>query len=243
MTFPWGIWFEPTQPVRRILELARLAEAEGASICLVADEGTTRDVYVTMTAILMGTEQLTVGPGITNPFSRHPIATAAAIATLAEMFPGRVWHGLGVGGSRVMEPLELSPEKPYTALRDAVDVNVRLLAGEAVGPARLDWFKGSVPLALAGRGKRTQALAAERGDWVILTAKPLAELPREAQRIRAAGNAKIAWSAYMAFSEEERSLVLAHFSYMAVDAPPDIRAAAGLDDVRLQEGSLRDACG
>ena len=134
-----------------------------------------------------------------------------------------------------MEPLELSPEKPYTALRDAVDVNVRLLAGEAVGPARLDWFKGSVPLALAGRGERTQALAAERGDWVILTAKPLADLPREAERIRAAGNAKIAWSAYMAFSEEERSLVLAHFSYMAVDAPPDIRAAAGLDDERLEK--------
>jgi 5,10-methylenetetrahydromethanopterin reductase len=235
MTFPWGIWFEPTQPVRRILELARLAESAGASACLVADEGTTRDLYVTMTAILMGTDRLTVGPGITNPFSRHPITTAAAIATLAEMFPDRVWHGLGVGGSRVLEPLELSPEKPYTTLREAIDVNMRLLRGETVGPARLEWFEGAVPLALAGRGPRTQALAAERGDWVILTAKPLADLPREAERIRAGGDAKIAWSAYMAYSEEERSQVLAHFSYMAVDAPPDIRAAAGLDDARLEK--------
>lgn len=235
MTFPWGIWFEPTQPVRRIVELARLAEAEGATACLVADEGTVRDVYVTMTAILMGTEILTVGPGITNPFSRHPVTTAAAIATLHEAFPDRVWHGLGVGGSRVLEPLAIDPKKPYTALREAVDINMRLLAGERVGAAQLDWFEGSVPLALAGRGPRTQALAAERADWVVLTAKPLADLPEEAIRIRAGGNAKIAWSAYLAYSEADRRQVLAHFSYMAVDAPPDIREAAGLDDERVEK--------
>ncbi len=235
MTFPWGIWFEPTQPVWRIVELARLAEAEGATVCLVADEGTARDVYVTMTAILMKTKSLTVGPGITNPFSRHPVTTAAAIATLHEAFPSRVWHGLGVGGSRVLEPLALDPKKPYTALREAVDINMRLLSGETVGSARFDWFEGQVPLALAGRGPRTQALAAERADWVILTAKPLVDLPEEASRIRGGGNAKIAWSAYMAYSEEERQQVLAHFSYMAVDAPPDIRAAAGLDDERADE--------
>lgn len=235
MAFPWGIWFEPTQPVWRIVELARLAEAEGATVCLVADEGTTRDVYVTMTAILMETENLTVGPGITNPFSRHPVATAAAIATLHEAFPNRVWHGLGVGGSRVLEPMALDPKKPFTALREAVDANMRLLAGETVGSARLDWFKGEVPLALAGRGPRSQAFAAERADWVVLTAKPLADLSEEARRIRASGKAKIAWSAYLAFSEEQQQQVLAHFSYMAVDAPPDIRAAAGLDDERVEK--------
>ncbi|MCZ7532729.1 MAG: LLM class flavin-dependent oxidoreductase [Acidimicrobiia bacterium] len=235
MTFPWGIWFEPTQPVRRIVELARLAEAEGATVCLIADEGTARDVYVTMTAVLMETQNLTVGPGITNPFSRHPVTTAATIATLHEAFPNRVWHGLGVGGSRVLEPLALDPKKPYTALKEAVDINTRLLAGEMVGTAQLDWFEGEVPLALAGRGPRTQNLAAERADWVVLTAKPLADLPEEAERIRAGGNAKIAWSAYLAYSEEEKRQVLAHFSYMAVDSPPDIRAAAGLDDERVEK--------
>ena len=230
MDFPWGIWFEPTQPVRRIVELARLAEAEGATVCFVADEGTERDLYVTLTAVLFGTTGLTVAPAITNPFSRHPVTTACAIATLHETFPGRVWHGLGVGGSRVLEPLGLDPEKPYAALREAVEVNTRLLSGGTVGAARLGWFQGRVPMAMAGRGPRTQALAAERADWVILSAKPLANLHEEADRIRSAGHAGIAWSAYLAYSDEERRRVLTHFSYMAVDAPPAIRAAAGLDD-------------
>ncbi len=235
MTFPWGIWFEPTQPVTRIVDLARLAEAEGASVCVVADEGTERDVYVTLTAVLVGTSRLVVGPAITNPFSRHPVTTAAAIATLHEMAPGRVWHGLGVGGSRVLEPLGLDPPRPYTALNEAVEANITLLSGGTAGAARLGWFSGEVPLAMAGRGPRTQALAADVADWVIFSAKPLAALRDDAARIRAAGDASIAWSAYLAYSDEERRRVLPHFTYMAVDAPPGIRAAAGLDDATLEE--------
>jgi 5,10-methylenetetrahydromethanopterin reductase len=234
MAFPWGIWFEPTQPVRRIVELARLAEREGAEVCFVADEGTERDVYVTLTAVLLATDRMVVAPAITNPFSRHPVTTAAAIATLHELAPGRVWHGLGVGGSRVLGPLGLAPERPLTALRRAVETNVELLAGRQAGPARIAWTGGAIPLAMAGRGPKAQALAAERADWVILSAKAPSELPETAARIRASGRAKIAWSAYLAYDRLERHRVLRHFTYMAVDAPPEIRAVTGLNDETLK---------
>ena len=125
------------------------------------DEGTERDVYVALTAIVTATERLIVGPAITNPFSRHPVATAAAIATLAELAPGRVWHGLGVGGSRVLDPLGVDPARPYTALKDAVDTNVELLSGGHVGSASLPWFDDVVPMAIAGRG--TEGSATGRG--------------------------------------------------------------------------------
>ena len=131
MAFPWGVWFEPVQPVARIVELARLAEREGAEVCFLADEGTDRDLYVALTAVALGTERMIVAPAITNPFSRHPVTTAAAIATLAELVPGRVWHGLGVGGSRVLAPLGLVPERPYTALRDAFELNRSASSGAA----------------------------------------------------------------------------------------------------------------
>ena len=230
MGIRWGVWFEPTQPVARLCELARLAERLGAEVCLIADEGTERDVYVALTAIVTATERLIVGPAITNPFSRHPVATAAAIATLAELAPGRVWHGLGVGGSRVLDPLGVDPARPYTALKDAVDINVELLSGGHVGSASLPWFDDVVPMAIAGRGPRVQRLAAEQADWVILSAKGVAEMPETAERIRSAGDARIGWSAYLAYNDVERKRVLRHFSYMAVDAPPDIRRAAGLSD-------------
>ena len=225
----WGVWFEPTQPVARLVELAKLAEDLGATTCFIADEGTERDVWVTLTAIVQST-QLTVGPAITNPFSRHPVATAAAIATLAELAPGRVLHGVGVGGSRVLDPIDANPAKPFTALSELLHHNRRLLRGESVGAASLPWFNGDVPIAVAGRGPRVQRLGAEHADWVILSAKALSELPDVAGQVRSLGSAKIAWSAYLAYDDVERQRVLSHFSYMAVDAPPDIRAAVGLDD-------------
>lgn len=237
----WGVWFEPTQPVRRLVELAGLAESLGATTCFVADEGTERDVYVALTAIVEATD-LIVGPAITNPFSRHPVATAAAIATLAELAPGRVIHGLGVGGSRVIDPLGVDASNPYTALRETLEHNRRLLAGETVDGAALGWFDGQVPVAVAGRGPRVQRLAAERADWIILSAKPLGDLTATAAQVRSRGSARIAWSAYLAYNAVERRRVLRHFSYMAVDAPADIRAAFGLDDAtadRVRDLMLR----
>jgi 5,10-methylenetetrahydromethanopterin reductase len=244
----WGVWFEPVRPVAELVELARLAEEEGAGACFVADEGTDRDVWVALTAIVLGTERLVVAPAITNPFSRHPVTSAAAAASLAELAPGRAWHGLGVGGSRVLEPLELAPPRPFTALREALDGTVDLLAGRVHGRASLPWAAGlDVPIALAGRGPRVQALAAERADWVILSAEPVARLAETASRLRAHG-ARLAWSAYLAYDEDQRQRVLGHFSYMALDAPPEVRAAAGLDDQRVAlvraamlEGRLDDA--
>jgi len=230
----WALWLEPTQPVSRLVELARLAESLGAKACFVADEGTERDVYVSLTAILNATG-LTVAPAITNPFSRHPVATAAAVATLAEFAPGRVWHGLGVGGSRVLDPLGLRPRRPYTALREALEVNRRLLAGGRAGAASLPWFQGDVPVAVAGRGPRVQRLAATRADWVILSAVRPAGLPDAAKLIRSRGSARIAWSAYLAYNKVERRRVLKHFTYMALDAPADVRTAAGLDNDSANE--------
>ena len=230
---PWGVWFEPTQPVTRLVALAALAEELGAELCLVADEGTERDVYVALTAILAATDVLVVGPAITNPFSRHPVTTAAAVATLAEIAPGRVWHGLGVGGSRVLSPLQLEPERPYSALVDAFAANRRLLAGRRAGPAALAWFEGDVPMAVAGRGPRVQRFAAAEADWVILSAKALADLPDTAMAIRSAGNARIAWSAYLAYDAGERRRALRHFAYMALDAPAEVRRKVGLDELRV----------
>jgi len=229
---PWGVWFEPTQPVRRLVELAKFAEDLGAEVCLVADEGTERDVYVALTAILAASDKLVVGPAITNPFSRHPVTTAAAVATLAEMAPGRVWHGLGTGGSRVLAPLQLEPQRPYSALVDAFVANRRLLGGRRAGPASLDWFGGDVPMAVAGRGPRVQRFAAAEADWVIFSAKALADLPETAATIRSAGDARIAWSAYLAYDDTERRRALRHFAYMALDAPADIRRQVGLDELR-----------
>jgi alkanesulfonate monooxygenase SsuD/methylene tetrahydromethanopterin reductase-like flavin-dependent oxidoreductase (luciferase family) len=128
----------------------------------------------------------------------------------------------------------MSPQRPFTSLSEAVSTTRTLLGGGRVGAAEIHWSPGDVPLAIAGRGPKVQHLAATTADWVVFSAKPVAHLGAEAARVRAQGDARIAWSAYIAWSEVERSRALRHFSYMAVDAPPDIRQAAGLDDERVE---------
>ena len=65
------------------IAVAIAAEQAGFTRCLVYDEGlATHDVYVMCTAIAAATHSIQVGPGITNPYTRHPAQTAAAVASL-----------------------------------------------------------------------------------------------------------------------------------------------------------------
>ena len=87
-----GINLMPEAPVSDLVVLARIAEELGFARVWVYDEGLAmRDVYVTMTAIAAATSKVHVGTGITNPYTRHPSTTAAAIATLHEMTGGRAF--------------------------------------------------------------------------------------------------------------------------------------------------------
>src|SRR5438093_11487000 len=105
----WGLWLEPLLPPPELVALARQAEEAGASHVFVADEGTERDVFVVLAVMAGATSRVMLGTGITNPFTRHPIALAAAFATLAEVAPGRLVAVLGTGGTRTLTPMGLHP--------------------------------------------------------------------------------------------------------------------------------------
>jgi 5,10-methylenetetrahydromethanopterin reductase len=238
----WGLWLEPLLPPDELATLARLAEDLGASHVFVADEGTERDVFVVMAVIARATDRVAIGSGITNPFTRHPVAVAAAFATLAEVAPGRIVAGLGTGGTRTLAPMGLDPPRPYSSLVDFVDVVEGLLAGKEVvlGPdparaARLAWSPGPLPIATAGRGPRVERLGARRSAWILMSGKALTDVPSACAAIREegarAGNApKVAWSAYLGWDEEGIEAARPHFTYIGTDMPAELRRAAGIDD-------------
>jgi G6PDH family F420-dependent oxidoreductase len=93
--------FHPTE----LLHYCRLAEQHGFRGVLAADhfqpwtpqQGHSAFVYSWMGALGTQTGH-TFGPGVTCPsFRYHPSVIAHAAATLAAMFPGRFWLGLGSG--------------------------------------------------------------------------------------------------------------------------------------------------
>lgn len=239
----WGIWLHAVRPVPDLVRLAVAAENLGASALLLADEGTDRDLYVTLTAVAAATKNLTLIPAITNPHSRHPVATAAALGSLAEVAPGRVVVGLGAGGTLVFGPMGLAPPKPFTALAEAVEVIDALLAGQTVNHegefsarnARLTWAPGRLPVAIAGRGPRVERLKAERADWAVVSGKPVDEMGEftRSLRARAVGSGrqlKIAWNPMVGWTPRHSAAIRGHLSYMSVDMPAAWRARLRVPD-------------
>ncbi len=228
----WGIWLHADRPLATLVEVSRAAEALGAAAILVADEGTDRDLYVTLATLAQRTKRVLLFGAITNPWSRHPIATAAACASLAELAPGRIVAGFGAGGTRVLQPMGLAPARPFGALRECVEVVDALLRGQAVShrgefsaEAQLPWSSAPLPIAVAGRGPRVERFAAERADWILLAGRSIAGVPSLVQRLRALGvaargrSAAIAWNPNLAWTDGMRQDVLSHLGYMTVDMP------------------------
>jgi len=245
----WGVWLHAVRPANELADLAAAAEDLGATAVLLADEGTDRDLYVTLAALALRTRRVLLVGAVTNPFSRHPVATAAAFATLAELAPGRVVAGFGTGGSRVFGPMGLRPRRPFTALVECVDVVQALWRGQVVDhagefvvhSASLPWSQGIVPIAIAGRGPRVERFAAERADWILLAGRAVDKVAPLVVEMRATGTsargraAAIAWNPTAAWTEPMVDQIRAHFAYMVVDMPAIERVALGVDDDRTAQ--------
>src|ERR671910_859726 len=80
-----------------------------------------RDPSTVLAAIAMQTRLLRVGPGVTNPYSRHPALLATAAATLDELSGGRAVLGIGAGGTN-HAALGIERRSPVVALREALAV-------------------------------------------------------------------------------------------------------------------------
>jgi 5,10-methylenetetrahydromethanopterin reductase len=117
------------------------------------------------------TERVRLGPAALNPFTLHPVEIAGQIAALDTVSSGRAYLGL-VQGSWLDE-LGIEPRRPLTAIREAVEVIRRLLAGDESGfegerfslaqGARLRYesLRDEVPLLIGTWGIHLAAYAGE----------------------------------------------------------------------------------
>src|SRR5271170_7699583 len=94
-----GFFFWPYSPdlVRR---MAAAADRYGYDMIGIADTpGNAMDPWVAATMVAEATERARIALCVSNLESRHPAASAAAIASLDLLAPGRVVLGLGTGHS------------------------------------------------------------------------------------------------------------------------------------------------
>ena len=107
--FDFGVGLFPTEPLQKMIHLAKVSEELGFTHIWVGDSHLIwREAYVNMAAMALNTTKVKLGTGVTNPLTRHPSVLASAYATLEEYSPGRMIVGIGLGDSSV-ETMGLKP--------------------------------------------------------------------------------------------------------------------------------------
>ena len=232
----------PEGPIADIVELATRAETLGFDRCWVYDEGlVTRDVYVTMAAIATATDRLVIGPGITNPYTRHPAQTAAAIASLHEVSGGRAFLGLGAGGSLTLDPIGLERRRPLRAVAEAIELARKLYSGDTVTfsgelfelrSATMSYAANDIEIWLAGRGPKMLELGGRVADGVMLDFLHKPDLGSDVERVRSGrAQARICYSTAVVTTDDDLEFVRPHMTYRLVDAPQPVKDALGLGEV------------
>jgi 5,10-methylenetetrahydromethanopterin reductase len=175
-----GLVFPAHAPARELPAFAGRAEQLGYdSVWLIEDCFMSGSIAMAGAA-LECTERLRIGIGLMPVTLRSPALAAMEIATLANMYPGRITATFGHGVEGWMRQVDARPPDRVRALEETVDTVRRLLAGEAVSNdgqhvrfdrVALDFPPPTVPPVLIGTTGAKGVSVAERAADGLLFAE------------------------------------------------------------------------
>ena len=169
----FGVVLQTNPPARRVVDLAKRAEANGFSHVWVFDSHVLwQEPFVILARILAETERIVVGPMVTNPGSRDWTVLASTFATLNDAYGPRTICGIGRGDSA----LRVIGRKPRTLaeMAEAMRVVKGLVAGETVDyrgtEIRFPWLERGwdLPMWGAGYGPRALDCIGRHADGFVL---------------------------------------------------------------------------
>lgn len=213
------VWLHAFSFPHRVAETAQRAEAWGFDGLLLADsQNLTADIWVELALAGAVTSRLRLGPGVTNPVTRHVAVTASAAATLQLETGGRAVVGFARGDSALSQ-IGREPVGVDDFERDLARLQ-GFLAGDEVDldgtPSAIRWLAGGavpkVPVWVAATGPRTIAAGGKHAEGVDLT------VGAEPERLR--------WAAGVAREAGRPGVTLG--AYVNVGVHPDRAAARDL---------------
>ena len=231
-------------------ELAARAEAAGFDgIAFTDSQNLTGDVFAGLALAAKATSRIGLATGVTNPVTRHPAATASAIATVHAISTGRAVLGIGRGDSALFQiGLEPAPLASFELFLDRLATYLRGGEVDLDGYAsRLRWLADlklpPVPIDVAATGPKVIELAARIADRITFAVGANPERLRWGiEKARAARSAagldpdSLAFGAYVnvaphPYVATARELVrggvgtMAHFSGMRGSSADGVAAA------------------
>lgn len=169
----FGVVLQTDPPVSRVLELTKLAEANGFSYAWTFDSHVLwQEPFVIYSLMLAETEKMIVGPMVTNPGTRDWTVLASLFATLNDAFGPRTICGMGRGDSA----LRYIGKKPRTlaTMVEAMKLIKAMVAGEEVEyegkTLRFPWVDPGwdLPMWAAGYGPKALDTVGRYADGFIL---------------------------------------------------------------------------
>lgn len=180
MEFGFMMGVSPREPISRFGQLAALAEEVGFSQAWMADSQLyTKDPWIALALAGTMTKSIKLGPGVTNPVTRHITVTACTSAALNEVSNGRCVLGFGTGDASIyplgmsvkVDELRLAVER----LKAFFEGNKVEIDGRQIGVATT---KGRIPIYIAASQPRMLRLAGAVADGVILMGAAQPELTK-----------------------------------------------------------------
>ena len=143
-------------------EYGRLAEESGFESLWVTERYFHEETFSMLGFLAAATQDIKLGLGVANPYTRHPALLTMACATLDRISGGRFLLGLGRSDRSVIQDrMGIPYTNPLSTLETTVNAVRGLLAGERVGNARLaiSPAREKPPIYLAAIGPRALRLA------------------------------------------------------------------------------------
>ena len=172
----FGIELTPEHPVDDVVDLGVRAEAAGYDTVFVSSHYNNRDPFAVLARLAPATDDVRLGPGVVNPYERHPVTLASQVGTVAEQSGGRAVFGIGPGDPSTLSNLGLADERGLRSVLEAFRVARRLWAGERVTHdgafacenAGLNFaVPGEVPVYVGGEGPHMCRMAGKHADGLL----------------------------------------------------------------------------
>ena len=120
-----SIAFQTDKPLSAYGPLAETVEQYGFDGVSVYNDLLYQPAWLPLLEIARQTRRVRIGPAAVNPFTTHPLHIAGQIALIDEASQGRAYLGLARGSW--LDVIDLRPQKPITALREAFECIYHLL--------------------------------------------------------------------------------------------------------------------
>ena len=177
-----ALYLQDAHDLREGLDYVRYAEEKGFDAVWQAESRLVRDAIVPMAAYAAVTENIVIGSGVINNWTRNIGLLASTYLTLYDLAPNRIICGIGAWWDPLAKNVGIERRKPLLAMKETIEVFRRLLNMEQVtfhgefhqvDGIELDVVHGrreprNVPIYIGATGPKMMELTGEIADGVVL---------------------------------------------------------------------------